>query len=160
MTAKDRDYAADYAKRRNYFQSEEHRIDHRKRQKKWRENMSEENKEKIRAYNREYDKQRKAQRKMYVDKIKEHYGCMLCDGEYPAVVLDMHHLDPSTKESNIASLTLKGAAMDKLRAEVSKCIVLCANCHRLHHHAGLSLEGLETVDAYLEVNDPRPATLT
>lgn len=39
-----------------------------------------------------------------------------------------HHLDPSTKRHEINA---KGVAiaLDKLRVEVRKCVLLCSNCH-------------------------------
>jgi predicted HNH restriction endonuclease len=47
--------------------------------------------------------------------------------------LEFHHLDPSIKESKIIGST---ASLEKQRAEVKKCILVCANCHREIHHSG------------------------
>lgn len=49
------------------------------------------------------------------------------DIEYAA--MDFHHIDPATKSFNVASNYLR--AWDKLVAEVHKCILLCARCHRI-----------------------------
>ena len=46
-------------------------------------------------------------------------------------VLDFHHLDGSKKEFNIAHG--KYYSLAKLKTEMRKCIVLCANCHRIEH---------------------------
>jgi hypothetical protein len=58
--------------------------------------------------------------------------CTKCGFNHPAA-LDFHHEDPSTKTDSINQLISDGrfkAAME----EVKKCVVLCANCHRVHHH--------------------------
>jgi hypothetical protein len=58
--------------------------------------------------------------------------CVKCGFNHPAA-LDFHHEDPSTKTDSVNQLVSDGrfkAAME----EVKKCVVLCANCHRTHHH--------------------------
>ena len=44
---------------------------------------------------------------------------------------DYHHIDPTTKLHAIA--TMIDGPMDRLYAEVDKCLLLCANCHRKEH---------------------------
>jgi len=44
---------------------------------------------------------------------------------HPAA-LAFHHLDPSAKEHALAA---KVRSIESLRAEASKCVLLCANCH-------------------------------
>lgn len=66
----------------------------------------------------------------YTNYVKS-YGCASC-GENRLPCLDLHHFDPASKEYNIAHLITYGS-MAKLKAELAKCIVLCANCHRLLH---------------------------
>jgi len=58
--------------------------------------------------------------------------CSKCGFSHTAA-LDFHHTDPSEKENLVSKLVSNGcyaAAME----EVQKCIVLCANCHRVHHY--------------------------
>lgn len=52
--------------------------------------------------------------------------CFSC-GESDIVVLEFDHLDD--KKYNVAEL-LRDGSFRKLKAEISKCQVLCANCHR------------------------------
>ena len=59
--------------------------------------------------------------------------CKIC-GEKEPVALDLHHTDPYEKDSNPASLY--SYSTKRLKAEIRKCIVLCANCHR-KVHAGI-----------------------
>jgi hypothetical protein len=47
--------------------------------------------------------------------------------------LDFHHTDPTQKDGNIHRLVSNGQSK-KVREEIKKCIVLCANCHRIHHY--------------------------
>ena len=66
------------------------------------------------------------------DTFKRTLKCTKCEQNHPAA-LDFHHTDPSEKENLVSKLVSNGcfaAAME----EVQKCIVLCANCHRIHHY--------------------------
>ena len=62
--------------------------------------------------------------------------CQCCKTSYPSVVMDLHHIDPSTKKDNVSKL-LKSGSLQSLQEEIDKCVVLCSNCHRLVH-AGLA----------------------
>jgi hypothetical protein len=64
--------------------------------------------------------------------FKSTLKCTTCGFAHPAA-LDFHHKDPSKKEATIHSL-LQNGRFAKAYEEVKKCIVLCANCHRIHHH--------------------------
>lgn len=47
-------------------------------------------------------------------------------------VYDFHHLNPSEKERGVSTMVQYTKA--KFELELSKCILLCANCHRKLHH--------------------------
>ena len=71
------------------------------------------------------------------DKIVEYYGgkltCTHCGLQDPIFsVYDFHHLDRETKLERIGALINKG--WKRIEAELKKCIVLCANCHRKVHY--------------------------
>jgi hypothetical protein len=70
-------------------------------------------------------------------KYKATLKCSKCGFSHPAA-LDFHHTDPSKKEGNIHRLISNGQAT-KARTEADKCIILCANCHRIHHHEEKSI---------------------
>ncbi|MEA2310982.1 MAG: hypothetical protein QOE28_950 [Solirubrobacteraceae bacterium] len=55
-------------------------------------------------------------------------ACVICGYAGYAGALQFHHLDPATKRFSLAA---RGVArsLDKARAEVAKCCLLCANCH-------------------------------
>lgn len=69
-------------------------------------------------------------------------GCIRCGEKHPAC-LDFHHRDPSIKEGHIGEFRRFGK--QRLLTEIAKCDVLCANCHRKHHHdeRQKQLEGVE-----------------
>jgi len=86
------------------------------------------NKEKIIAIS----KANRAIGKARWDTFKRTLKCTKCGFNHPAA-LDFHHVDPNEKENLVSKLVSNGcfaAAME----EVQKCIVLCANCHRVHHY--------------------------
>jgi hypothetical protein len=58
--------------------------------------------------------------------------CAHCGFSHIAA-LDFHHEDPGTKDGNVHEFVSNGQ-FAKAYEEVKKCIVLCANCHRIHHH--------------------------
>ena len=55
-------------------------------------------------------------------------ACRACGYDRNVRGLHFHHLDPSLKRHEINA---RGAAMalELLRTEVRKCVLLCANCH-------------------------------
>ena len=93
--------------------------------------------EKIRAYRqikrqhgeREVNPRRLVIRKQ-LDEIKLTRGCSKCGYKEHPSALDFHHLAEHEKLATVASLysTLN---LQKILAEVEKCEILCANCHRI-----------------------------
>ena len=57
--------------------------------------------------------------------------CAHCKGVFPKECYDFHHVDPTKKEFHFN--TMYSHSMDKLEKEVSKCVLLCSNCHRIEH---------------------------
>jgi len=64
--------------------------------------------------------------------FKRTLKCTKCGFNHIAA-LDFHHEDPSTKEHNVNRL-VSNKLFKKAYEEIKKCIVLCANCHRIHHY--------------------------
>lgn len=56
--------------------------------------------------------------------------CMDCGGTFPPIVMDFDHRDGMTKMGNISNL-IKRWSWERLLAEVAKCDLICANCHRI-----------------------------
>lgn len=66
---------------------------------------------------------------------KEERGCLICKEKDP-VCLDMHHLDPSTKEGDPS----RRGRFENFLKEASKCVVLCRNCHAKVHAGKINLD--------------------
>lgn len=58
--------------------------------------------------------------------------CSDCGGVFDPCVYDFHHEDVSTKEKN-PSAFLGRSSFENALSELDKCVLLCANCHRLRH---------------------------
>lgn len=58
--------------------------------------------------------------------------CLDCKQEYHYSIYEFHHLDPSQKDMNWSKMRL--VSDKKFKAELEKCVMLCANCHRLRHY--------------------------
>ena len=68
----------------------------------------------------------------FIEDYKSTHSCLIC-GEKRKWVLDFHHLDPKEKEHNLGNLKHTGS-FNKIKNEISKCILLCKNCHYDFHH--------------------------
>jgi hypothetical protein len=58
--------------------------------------------------------------------------CAKCLQNFPDCVFDFHHLDKNIKEESPAKM-MNTNSTEKIAQELSKCILLCANCHRKEH---------------------------
>ncbi len=63
--------------------------------------------------------------------------CMDCGGIFAPHVMDFDHRDPTTKSFGLASENVYLKSRAVLEAEVAKCDVVCANCHRIRTAAAL-----------------------
>ena len=84
------------------------------------------NAENHRNWVRERRNKRKA---MFVEELGG--KCVDCGGEFPLCVYDFHHKDESTKSFEVAPALDRN--INVIREEVQKCVLLCANCHRIRH---------------------------
>ena len=73
-------------------------------------------------------------------------NCTVSFPSYPYVVFDFHHLDPKIKQFDWNKMKLQ--SQDTIFKELNKCILLCANCHRIKHH--VHPEGFEPPTFALE----------
>ena len=84
-------------------------------------------------YRRDNPEQRKAEakrlrdkRKKYTDDYKLLIGCQICGYNKCVEALEFHHFD-GDKDFTIS--TGKNKGWKRIKEEINKCIVLCANCH-------------------------------
>lgn len=64
--------------------------------------------------------------------IKKQSKCLHC-GIDDHRVLDFHHRPGTEKLFCIANQRSSGISLDRVIAEIEKCDLLCANCHRIEH---------------------------
>lgn len=132
--------------------------------------QSEEWKEYMRNYQRSWHQRHKEKRlartyekkaaiRDYIQNIKSQLCCVDCGQRHPAT-LHFHHRNSEDKMFNISDAVNKGFDLDRIKKEISKCIVLCANCHFKRHYnirnqnqisPGIAGE-LEELDTILDVS--------
>ena len=57
--------------------------------------------------------------------------CGSCGYDKYIGCLEFHHMDPTKKDFNLAAAHC--TSFEKIRSELDKCVLLCANCHREEH---------------------------
>jgi hypothetical protein len=90
-----------------------------------------ENKPKERAQGKERVKNHRQRLRSKALKYKG-AKCALCGYDKCERALQFHHIDPEKKSFAIGS---KLIAWEKLKKELDKCMLLCANCHLETHYA-------------------------
>jgi hypothetical protein len=65
----------------------------------------------------------------YVLKYLLENPCTDC-GEVNPLVLEFDHLDPKDKSCDVSSM-LQGSSLKSIKEEISKCDVVCSNCHSI-----------------------------
>lgn len=104
------------------------RASYDKNKDKWKDTRSE---RRQRIYN---------ENRAFIEDYKNKHPCYIC-GESENICLDFHHTDMSEKDNNVSEML--GHSRKTLEKEVSKCVVVCANCHR-KIHAGLVVLAVHT----------------
>jgi hypothetical protein len=82
-----------------------------------------------------------------VNKLKQD-PCQDCGGSFPSYVMDFDHRDGRTKVNSISKLVQRGS-WAKILAEIVKCDLICANCHRIR--TWRRAHGLDAVPERLRV---------
>lgn len=77
--------------------------------------------------------QRILRHQAFVDAYKLERGCLDCGYAEHAVALDLDHRDPSVKLADVSALL--SSSTERLMAELAKCDVRCAVCHRVKTYA-------------------------
>jgi hypothetical protein len=66
--------------------------------------------------------------KQVVRDIKESSPCTDCKMLYPYYIMQFDHIDSTIKEDGVSNL-LRNSSLSKALHEISKCELVCANCH-------------------------------
>ncbi len=68
----------------------------------------------------------------WLDGIRSQLQCCRCDENHPSC-LEFHHTN-GDKEFQIGSSKTRDFTLERIKLEIEKCIVLCANCHKKEHY--------------------------
>jgi hypothetical protein len=77
------------------------------------------------------------------------HPCVDC-GETDLRCLDFDHLDPTNKVNDVSVMVMEAWPWDRILAEIGKCVVRCANCHRRKEAVSRSLWR----ERWLKTQDP------
>ena len=66
--------------------------------------------------------------------------CVVCGFNKFLAALEFHHLDPKIKDQNMAKQSARNLPFEKMKKELDKCVLLCANCHRGVHSKEINLK--------------------
>lgn len=78
---------------------------------------------------------RQARRKAWINSLKEGVPCHDCGVVYDVVCMDFDHREPAEKLFTISQAVLR--RKDLILAEIEKCDLVCANCHRIRTRSRL-----------------------
>jgi hypothetical protein len=82
---------------------------------------------------RETDALLQIRNKEFIAQYKMAHPCVDC-GEGDIRCLDLDHRDRAQKFKSVSYLVKSRATLEKVKAEIAKCDVRCANCHRKRSH--------------------------
>ena len=88
------------------------------------------NVEKIRSADRANSVRTRADRRAWLDDYKVKAGCVDCGYRAHPRALDFDHIG-TDKVGDVGRLAHSRIAWARLLAEIAKCEVVCANCHRI-----------------------------
>lgn len=97
------------------------------------------------TYKAEYGRRNRRARKA---RARESFGnrCGCCGYDSHPEVLEFHHLDPATKEKNLATF-FSSKSWKLIVAELRKCVLVCPLCHTEIHCGFRSVsESIERFD--------------
>lgn len=110
---------------RNYYQQNKTEIKKRIYTKR-KENPR--HRQKLVKLNRDFKKRKAIE--LYENKCGN-CGKSLEDFKNVVSVFEFHHLNPAEKDYAIGNFLTH--SWDRIKKELSKCVMLCANCHRIEH---------------------------
>ena len=97
-------------------------------QKKWyKEYYKSSNKEKERLKRKR--KRMKRESRAYLRELKTNTPCVDCGKKFHFCAMDFDHIE--TKTIEVSRMIGNQATIEKIKEEVSKCELVCSNCHRV-----------------------------
>lgn len=75
------------------------------------------------------------ERRGYINEYKRNKTCMDCRGKFPPVAMDFDHREDEAKSRTISRMVFRDTSnFEKIKEEMTKCDLVCANCHRVRTH--------------------------
>ena len=78
-------------------------------------------------------------------------ACYVCNYSKCNAALDFHHKDPNEKDFAISRYI--GKTEEEINLELTKCVLLCANCHFEEHHSNFHQKRLEVESKLLDYRE-------
>ena len=75
-------------------------------------------------------------KRKFIDKIKN-VPCADCKKRYSSYVMDFDHRSIDDKITDIGSMSSKNWSLERIKKEIEKCDVVCANCHRIRTYKNM-----------------------
>jgi len=69
-------------------------------------------------------------KKAFIKRVKLYYGCILCGYNKHPDALHFDHINIHNKLKDISAMV--SFSKEKIKLEMKKCRILCANCHAAH----------------------------
>lgn len=92
----------------------------------------EKNKEEMKRRAREWTDKTRAYHHKLIARYKLIVGCKVCGYKKCGKALELHHV-VNDKDDHISDMIHSGSSTMRIKKEIRKCIILCANCHRELH---------------------------
>lgn len=74
----------------------------------------------------------------WLSEVKRRHGCIKCGITNP-LVLDFHHKDEKNKSFALGTFR-RSVGTERIKGEIKKCEIICANCHRIEHYNRLQIK--------------------
>jgi hypothetical protein len=81
-----------------------------------------------RTYSKEFTRKKRAEGKAFIDSVKESNPCKDCNKFFSASCVDFDHVK-GEKRFNLS--LMRNYSIEAIKTEISKCDLVCANCHRI-----------------------------
>jgi transposase len=80
----------------------------------------------------------------HIQSVKQETPCADCKENYPYWVMEFDHLD--NKSFTISHFKHTTYSLDRVKAEIAKCEVVCANCHKNRTYLRMVKTGNSSLD--------------
>jgi hypothetical protein len=81
----------------------------------------------------ERSKQQRLSNRQWLNEQKNR-SCDDCGGTFPPCAMDFHHRDKAAKLYSLSTAVAR-VGRAKVEQEISKCDLICANCHRIREYS-------------------------